>query len=98
MPGIDDKSKSTGKKKSKFVDSSPALTTDFQKIAVGFLGGDFVISNDSAKYIEYSWNGTKVDGKLLAGECIPESGVAQRDIWVRGEAGGEAYRIWISGE
>ena len=98
MPGIDDKAKLAGKDKSKFVDSTPTLTTAFQKITIGFNASDFVISNDHAsQYIEYSFDGTTVHGKLLSGEVIPEYGVSYSNIWMRGEIGGEGFRIWASG-
>lgn len=97
MPGIDDKAKIEGSKDSVFIDESDlTLTTDFQSHAFGFNAGSMIISNDDVSgYIEYSWNGSDVHGKLNAGETLILSRISQSDIHLRGQAGGEEFRIWV---
>ena len=96
MPGIDDKVKIAGSRESKFIDDTGlTLTTGFQAQLFGLNATSIIISNDdTAGYIEYSWNGSDVHGKLLAGETLILTRISQEDIHLRGQAGGESYRVW----
>ena len=96
MPGIDDNAKITGSKDAKFIsDLDLTLTTGFQSRAFGFNATSIIISNDHAtNYIEYSWNGTDVHGKLFKGETLFLSRISRSNIYLRGQAGGEEFRVW----
>lgn len=48
---------------------------------------------DDADYIEWSWDGTNVAGRLLPGETYHED-THHRSVWLRGEAAGSLYRMW----
>lgn len=77
------------------------LTTDYQEIDFldnrtggGFLSAVVSLSNDDpGNYIEYSFDGTTFDGRLYASETFTMPVKHARKIWLRGQAGGEAYRV-----
>jgi len=71
-----------------------ALTNGFVPQSFGFISTSFDISNDDANnYIDWSWDGATVHGHLLKGETFGEQRKAMV-IYLRGQAGGEKYRIW----
>jgi len=81
-----------------------ALTTTFvgKKIDFTFPARKIDISNDSTtKYIEYSFDGINVAGRVEKGEAYPIFVFGQEyisnEIYIRGEAGGENYKIWAYG-
>jgi len=85
--------------------TGPALTTDFADAKIEFIDkGDgrtnfvcngLIISNDDgANEVEFSYDGITVEGQLLAGESMNFLQVRRKAVWLRGQAGGEAYRVW----
>jgi hypothetical protein len=66
-------------------------------ITFGFTSCNVSFTNDGvtagAGFIEYSFNGVNVHGRLLAGEAFSHDYQAQSGIYLRGQTGGEAYRI-----
>jgi len=77
--------------------SGTALTTSFAKQEFGFSSFSIFIANDqtSTGYIEYSFDGTNVHGRLKATEKKTMDFRRQREIWLRGESGGESYRLEV---
>lgn len=89
------------------LNSGVALTTAFQLFTFvdNRTGGEFLsavvsLSNDAgANYIEYSFDdeyqtlATTVDGRLAAGETFTMPVKHSRGVWLRGQAGGEFYRV-----
>jgi len=73
------------------------LTSGFQAFTSAFTPLEFEIYNDSTtNYIEYSFNGTDVHGRLLPGEIKVEP-LQKTSIYLRGQAGNEPYRLWARG-
>ena len=79
-----------------------ALTAVFKEIQFGPGIRQFSVSNDgdptvpSNFIIEWSQDGTTVDGRLFDGEVdlvAPMPGQVYSSIWIRGSAGGESYRV-----
>jgi len=75
--------------------SGAALTGSFVSQSFGFSSFSISIVNDAAGYIEYSFDGTEVHGRLHAGESRVMDFRRQRRIWLRGESGGESYRLEV---
>ena len=77
--------------------SGTALTTSFAKQEFGFASFSIFIANDqsSTGYIEYSFDGTNIHGRLGATEKRSMDFRRQREIWLRGESGGESYRLEV---
>lgn len=83
------------------LNGGPALTTTYQQLPFldnrtggAFLSAVVSLSNDDpANYIEYSFDGKIFDGRLYAGETFTMPIKAARSIWLRGQAGGELYRV-----
>lgn len=76
--------------------TTTALTTAFVKQGFGFHSFSIIIANDaSATYIEFSFDGTTVHGRIKDTDQTPREMPFRRHeaIWLRGEAGGEAYRL-----
>jgi len=60
-----------------------------------FLSQGIIIANDDlANYIEFSFDGTTVAGKALAGNIITFDFRRARKIYLRSAAGGEAFRVF----
>lgn len=85
--------------------TGPALTMDFADAKLEFIDqGDgrtnfvcngLIISNDhAAREIEFSFDGITVEGQLLGRESMNFFQIRRKVIWLRGEAGGEPYRVW----
>jgi len=71
-----------------------ALTSSFAVQIFGFQSQEILLINDSAtNYIEFSWEGAAVNGKIYAGEVLSLGNQERESIYLRGQAGGEAYRI-----
>ena len=76
--------------------SGTALTGSFAAQSFGFPSFSIlVVNDDAARYIEYSFDGTDVHGRLHAGESRTMDFRRQRRIWLRGESGGESYRLEV---
>lgn len=83
-----------------YQDGAVALTNAFVATDFTFKGTTFgstkiFLANDSAGYIEYSLDGTNVHGKLVAGEKREMPDRFLHRIYLRGQAGGEAYRLEV---
>lgn len=85
--------------------NNPALTLDFADCKLEFVDkGDgktvfvsqgVIISNDSgANEIQFSFDGVNVEGDLLPNESMNFFSLRRKTIYLRGTAGGEAYRVW----
>lgn len=83
----------------------PALTTNFADAKLefidvedgrtNFVSNGLIISNDhAAREIEFSFDGVTVEGQLLSRESMNFFQLRRRVVYLRGEAGGEPYRIW----
>jgi len=71
-----------------------ALTNAFVSQGFGFQSQEIMLSNDSnTKYIEFSFGGTAVDGKILPREVLNLGNQEREEIYLRGESGGESYRL-----
>ncbi|MBN1882786.1 MAG: hypothetical protein JW885_11475 [Deltaproteobacteria bacterium] len=76
--------------------SGTALTGSFTAQSFGFSSFSILIINDDAAgHIEYSFDGEHVHGRLLAGESRVMDFRRQRRMWLRGESGGELYRLEV---
>ncbi|MEM4711325.1 MAG: hypothetical protein QXL18_05245 [Candidatus Woesearchaeota archaeon] len=72
-----------------------SLTTEFHLFAFNFTARAIVIINDSdTNYIEFSFDGTNVHGKLKSHEVFMFDGISRDSIYLRGQAGGEGFRLW----
>lgn len=70
------------------------LTVAFVEQPFGFISNSFDLSNDNAAdYIEWSWDGVTVHGKLLFGETFGEFRKAT-SIYLRAQVAGDKYRVW----
>lgn len=83
------------------LNGGPALTTAYQKFTFAdnrtggeFLSSSILLSNDHvANYIDYSFDGVTFDGRLYFGETKTLPVKHARAIWLKGQAGGEQYRV-----
>lgn len=73
-----------------------ALISSFAEQSLGFTSRGIIIVNDHAsRYIEWSFDGINVHGKLKFGESITMDNKSETSIYLRGESGGEEYRLFI---
>ena len=75
-----------------------ALTTGFVEQEFEFGSVCIIIANDATgKYIEYSFDGTKVHGRIEDDDTQPKMMMLRyhKSIYLRGESGGEAYRLEV---
>jgi len=75
-----------------------ALTTEFVEQDFDFHSVCIIIANDATgKYIEYSFDGTSVHGRIEDSDDQPKIMMLryQKSIYLRGESGGEAYRLEV---
>ena len=83
--------------KSYFEDQAgTALTTSFVKQDFGFDTFCIIVANDATgQYIEYSFDGANVHGRIKDTDDGPKLMLFRRhgSIYLRGESGGEAYRL-----
>jgi hypothetical protein len=71
------------------------LTTSYQQFSFGFTSTNILIVNDHASnYISFSFDGTNEHGRILAGESVLFSGLGKSSIYLKGQSGGEGYRLW----
>lgn len=72
------------------------LTTSFSKYEFGFSSFSITLINDATgKYIEYSFDGTNVHGRVRAGEARKMDFCRHTEAWLRGESGSESYRLEV---
>jgi len=74
-----------------------ALTNAFVQQAFGFTARKVVLYNDDgANWIEWSWDGLAVAGRLELGDPPFEMDwISRTSIYLRGQAGGESYRVIV---
>ncbi len=91
LPGI------SGSTHAYFMDEAgTALTQAFQELPFGFTSFSISLTNDGAVtdgYIEYSFDGVNVHGRINNGEGFANDFRAQAHIYLRGQNGGEKYRL-----
>jgi hypothetical protein len=78
--------------------SGTALTTSFVKQEFGFKSFCITLANDAnGAYIEYSFDGTVVHGRVKDTDSQPKVMTFRRQgsIWLRGESGAEPYRLEV---
>lgn len=79
-----------------FQDETTPLGVTFAYHPFGFNSISISLTHDgeiSEGYIEYSFDGAAVHGRLRSGEGFAQDYRKQPGIWLRGEAGGEHYRL-----
>lgn len=85
--------------------SDPALTTNFADCQLTFIDKDdnrtnflsqgvIIANDDNASEIQFSFDGTTVEGDLLPQESMNFFTFRHKVIYLRGAAGGEPYRLW----
>ncbi len=73
-----------------------ALTTSFKEVAFGFASVGIILANrETGAFIEYSFDGVTVHGKLLDTDTQPRVFMLKQanSIWLRGQSGGEEYNV-----
>ena len=77
-------------------DAARALTTSFSASDFGFPSFSITLSNDAESgWIEYSFDGQHVCGNVKPGETRKMDFCRHRTIWLRGQNGGEGYRLEV---
>lgn len=79
-----------------YEDGTSALTTVFALKAFGFPSFNITLTNDGAVgegWIEYSFDGVTTHGRLKDGEGFSHDFQTQTGIYLRGQVGGEKYRL-----
>ena len=62
----------------------------------GFIANNMLISNDSLNSIDYSFDGTAIDGTLLAGDTLELNDYIVMDtVYFKSAAGNDAFRVWF---
>jgi hypothetical protein len=86
----------TGSTNKKFVVGTSSTTFAlFTTIEFGFSSTEIIISNDSdTEDIDYSFDGSTVDGTLKAQETITLSGKQETQIDFQSTSGGDGFRLW----
>jgi hypothetical protein len=85
--------------------AGPALTVNFSDCKLifidkedgrtNFVSQGIIISNDSlGNEIQFSFDGVTVEGDLMAQETMNFFALRRKHIYLRGQAGAEAYRLW----
>lgn len=72
------------------------LTNAWQNVAFGFNSFNITLTHDGAITdgdIFYSFDGVTTHGRLRSGEGFAHDFQTQPSIWMKGAAGGEAYRL-----
>ena len=73
-----------------------ALTASFGEYTFGFSSFSITIFNDAGSgWIEYSYDGVDANGRVMAGEVRKMDFCRHESIWLRGESGGESYRLEV---
>jgi hypothetical protein len=83
---------------------APALTTAFVDVGLTFtddlsqtefLSFAVMLANDhTTSDIFFSWDGVNVHGRVTPGTNVSFEHKRKRQIYLRGTAGGETYRLW----
>jgi hypothetical protein len=62
----------------------------------GFKAHNILLSNDSSNSIDYSLDGTTIDGIILAGDTLElRDYIVMDTIYFKSTAGNDAFRIWV---
>jgi len=67
---------------------------DVTSTTINFVSKGVIIANDSGSTIQFSLDGINDHGIILAGEILTFDWYHRRNIFLKGAAGGEAYRFW----
>jgi hypothetical protein len=80
-----------------FIDNGTrALTALFGAFEFGFASFSITVFNDAENgSIEYSFDGQNVHGRLNAGEVRKMDFCRHETVWIRGQSGGEDYRLEV---
>ena len=70
--------------------------TSFTLLDVGFNAKNLTLvsSPENSAKIQWSFDGTTVDGQLSPGEPINKGNLLFRRIWVKALDSGQKYRLW----
>lgn len=73
-----------------------AFSTSGALIDIGFLARSLIIvsSSENTEDIQYSFNGTDVDGEIAVGEPLTLNGIEASRVWIKSASGGMEYRLW----
>lgn len=71
-------------------------TNAFVEVDFGFLAGHFilVVPSNASEDVQFSLDGTTLEGELEAGEAPTFDGRTIEKIYVKSASGGEEVRIW----
>lgn len=73
-----------------------ALTTLFGAFDFGFASFSITFFNDAESgWIEYSFDGQNVHGRVTPGETRKMDFCRHQSVWLRGQSGGESYRLEV---
>ena len=62
----------------------------------GFRAQNFLLGNDSLNSIDYSFDGTTIDGTILAGDTLElRDYIVMDTIYFKSAAGSDAFRAWF---
>lgn len=61
----------------------------------GFTSRGMVISNDSVRSIFFSLDGIRDHAEVLAGETLQIDWIHAQQLFLRGQAGAEEFRLWV---
>ena len=62
----------------------------------GFRAQNFLLSNDSSNDIDYSFDGTTIDGTIKTSETLEMNDYIVMDtIYFKSAAGNDAFRLWF---
>lgn len=63
---------------------------------IGFRAQNFLLSNDSSNSIDYSFDGTSIDGTILAGDTLElKDFIIMGTMQFKSAAGNDAFRVWF---
>jgi hypothetical protein len=73
-----------------------ALTNSFGEFDFGFTSFSITVINDGqSDWIEYSFDGQSANGRVLPGESRKMDFCRHESVWLRGESGGQDYRLEV---
>ncbi len=72
-------------------------STDFTRIFhAGFRAQNFILSNDSSNDIDYSFDGTTIDGTIKTGDTIElRDYIIMDKVYFKSVGGNDAFRAWF---
>ena len=79
-----------------YLDAPDSLTTSFKTFKWSGISESIIIENDSdVNFIEYSLDGKQIF-RIEAGDVIGRDDIDASKILLRGEAGGESFKLEVS--